>query len=78
LTDAYFSTLILLLSIVGTPCYRRLGLTYAGEIIRFQGVALLAHLFTMRYYTGFYRRHRTRALVAMRAGAYTRSLRSSI
>jgi hypothetical protein len=31
-----------------------------------QGAALLAQMFAMRYHAGFYRRHRTRALAALR------------
>ena len=65
-TDAYFTSLALLLSIVGLPFYHRQGLTYAGYITTVQGVAFLAHLFTMRYHAGSYRRHRTRVLVALR------------
>ena len=46
--------------------YERLGATYAAAFSRVKVAALLAHLFTMRAYRSFYRRHRTRTLVAMR------------
>jgi hypothetical protein len=49
--------------------YERLGATYAAAFSRVKVAALFAHLLIMRAYRSFYRRHRTRVLVAMRAGA---------
>ena len=65
-TDVYFTSLLLGLVVLGTPHYRRLEMTYAGAIFTVLAAALVTHLFVMRVRAGFYRRHRTRALVAMR------------
>jgi hypothetical protein len=54
-TDAYFTSIFLLVSIVGLRFYQRLGITYGAAIIGFQGTVMLAFLFTMRFCAGFYR-----------------------